>query len=77
MRHRALHRAPDDPYAGAAGAAEMLTDPIVSILAAQNPEGSWIKRGNGYGPRYTVATRQLTLLGQFGADRSHSAEREE
>jgi hypothetical protein len=46
----------------------MASDPIASILAAQNPEGWWVRPGHGYSPKYTGTTWSLMFLGQLGAD---------
>ena len=44
------------------------TDPIASILAAQDPAGWWVKPGAGYAPKYTGTVWQLIFLDQLGAD---------
>ena len=46
----------------------MQTDPIASILAAQQPEGFWVKPGPGYTPKYRGTVWQLIFLDQLGAD---------
>src|SRR5215470_7881227 len=72
VRHLALRRLLDQPEGAPlvrqARAAAMHTDPIASILAAQQPEGFWIKPGPGYTPTYRGTVWQLTFLGQLGAD---------
>ena len=72
VRHLALRGLLDspagDPEVAEARAAAMRTDPIASILAAQNPEGWWVKPGVGYAPKYTGTVWQLIFLDQFGAD---------
>lgn len=72
VRHLALRDlvqlAPDDPELVSARAAAMAADPIASILAAQHPEGYWVKPGAGYGPKYTGTTWQVVFLEQLGAD---------
>jgi hypothetical protein len=74
VRHLALRdlldRPADDPDVAAAREAAMRTDPIASILAAQNPQGWWIKPGPGYGPKYTGTIWQVIFLDQLGADGS-------
>jgi hypothetical protein len=71
VRHQALRglldRAADDPEVVAAREAAMRTDPIASILAAQNPEGWWAKPGHGYSPKYTSTVWQVIFLDQLGA----------
>lgn len=71
-----LDRASDDPDVAVAGAAATWTDPITSILAAQNPEGWWAKPANAYGPKFSGTIWQLIFLDQLGADGSDTAERE-
>ena len=72
VRHLALRglldRAADDPDVTAARAAAMRTDPIASILAAQDAEGWWVKPGSGYGPKYSSTVWQVIFLDQLGAD---------
>jgi hypothetical protein len=46
----------------------MKSGPVLSILAAQKPEGYWEKPGPGYSPKYTGTVWQLIFLSQFGAD---------
>src|SRR2546421_2954702 len=46
----------------------MQTDPIASILAAQQSEGFWVKAGPGYTPKYRGTVWQLIFLDQLGAD---------
>ncbi len=41
---------------------------ISATLAAQHPEGFWVKPGPGYGPKYTGTVWSLMFLDQFGAD---------
>ena len=72
VRHLALRQLMDLPVDDAevvgARAAAMSADPIAAILAAQDPEGWWIRPGPGYGPKYTGTVWQLIFLGQMGAD---------
>src|SRR5260370_35786150 len=72
VRHLALRQLldqPEDaPEVRRARAAAMQTDPIASILAAEQPEGFWGKPRPGYTPKYRGTVWQLTLLGQRGAD---------
>jgi hypothetical protein len=74
VRHMALRylldRAADDPEVAESRAASMSTDPIASILAAQNAEGWWAKPGPGYSPKYTSTVWQVIFLDQLGADGS-------
>src|SRR5712691_4015819 len=48
--------------------AAMQTDPIATILAAQQPEGYRVKPSPGYNPNYRGTVWQLTFLDQLGAD---------
>lgn len=65
---RLLDRPTDDPEVVPARAAAMRADPIAAILAAQSPEGWWVKPGPGYGPKYTGTVWSLIFLDQLGAD---------
>ena len=72
VRHRVLRelldQPADDPLVADARARAMHTDPIASILAAQQPEGWWVKPGGGYSPKYTGTVWSLIFLDQLGAD---------
>lgn len=72
VRHLALRQLldqPEDaPAVRQARAAAMRTDPIASILAAEQPAGYWVKPGPGYTPKYRGTVWQLTFLDQLGAD---------
>ena len=72
MRHRALRelldRPADDPEVVDARSRAMTTPPIATILAAQDPEGWWVKPGGGYAPKYTGTVWSLVFLDQMGAD---------
>ncbi len=63
-----LHRPADDPEIAAAQRAAMESGPVPAILAAQNPEGWWVKPGSGYGPKYTGTVWSVMFLAQLGAD---------
>jgi hypothetical protein len=72
VRHLALRHLldqPEDaPEVRQARAAAMRTDPIATILAAQQPAGFWLKPGPGYTPKYRGTVWQLIFLDQLGAD---------
>jgi hypothetical protein len=72
VRHLALRQLLDQPENAPdvlqASAAAMQTDPIASILAAQHPEGFWVKSGPGYAPKYRGTVWQVIFLDQLGAD---------
>jgi hypothetical protein len=72
VRHLALRdlldRPADDPEVVDARTAATRTDPITSILAAQDPAGWWAKPGPGYSPKYTGTVWQVIFLDQLGAD---------
>ncbi len=74
VRHVALRvllgKPEGDPEVRAALAAAMQTRPIADILAAQHPDGYWVKPGSGYSPKYTGTVWQLIFLDQMGADPS-------
>lgn len=72
VRHRALRELLDrpagEPEVVRARAAAMATDPIAGILAAQHPEGWWVRPGGGYSPKYSGTVWTLIFLDQLGAD---------
>ncbi|MGZ3608766.1 MAG: nitrogen fixation protein NifH [Ktedonobacteraceae bacterium] len=72
VRHLALRQLLDQPENAPdvrhASAAAMQTDPIASILAAQHPDGFWVKPGPGYAPKYRGTVWQVIFLDQLGAD---------
>ena len=72
VRHRALRElldlGPDRAEVVKARRAAMQADPIASILAAQHPEGWWVKPGGGYSPKYSGTVWSLIFLDQLGAD---------
>jgi hypothetical protein len=63
-----LERPADDPEVRQARAAAMAAPPIGTILAAQQPEGYWMKPGSGYYSKYRGTVWQLIFLDQLGAD---------
>lgn len=66
-----LDRAADDPEVAEARAAAMRTRPIAPILAAQDPEGWWVKPGPGYATKYRGTVWSLIILDQLLADGGH------
>ncbi len=72
VRHLALRQLLDQPENAPdvrhARATAMQTDPIASILAAQHPDGFWVKPGPGYAPKYRGTVWQVIFLDQVGAD---------
>ena len=68
---RLLGRPDDDPEVAEARAAALEVDPIAGILAAQDPEGFWVKPGPGYSPKYRGTVWNVIFLEQLGADPSH------
>jgi hypothetical protein len=58
----------DDPEVRASRRATVRSSPVKEILAAEKPEGWWVKPGPGYAPKYTGTLWQVIFLGQFGAD---------
>ena len=67
LRHL-LERAEDDRDVQAARRAIMKSDPVQIILAAQKPEGYWVKPGSGYSPKYQSAAWQILFLAELGVD---------
>ncbi len=63
-----LDRPEDDRDVKRARTAAMRTDPIAATLAAQSPEGWWVKPGAGYSTKYRGTTWSLIFLDQLGAD---------
>ena len=72
VRHLALRDLCDEPEDAVvvrrARTAAMRSDPIEAILAAQDPEGWWVRPGNRYGPKYQGWFWSLIFLEQMGAD---------
>ena len=62
-----LHRAPDDHELLATRAAIMTSPPVREILAAQYPQGHWVKPGRGYSPKFRATVWQLMFLADLGA----------
>lgn len=58
----------DDLEVRQARANNMATGAIPAILAAQHPEGYWVKPGSGYSPKYQGGDWQIILLAELGAD---------
>jgi len=69
IRHLALRQLLDQPEntpdVRHARAAAMQADPIAAILAAQHPDGFWVKPGPGYAPKYRGTVWQVIFLDQL------------
>jgi hypothetical protein len=63
-----LDRPADDRAVVAARRAVMTGGPVPAILAAQEPEGFWVKAGSGYSPKYRGTVWQIIFLAELGAD---------
>jgi hypothetical protein len=63
-----LGRDQRDPEVQAARAAIMESGPVPAILANRQPDGYWVKPGQGYSPKYTATTWQLLFLADLGAN---------
>ncbi len=63
-----LDRPEDDPEVRRARADLMTSGAIPAILAAQQPEGYWVKPGAGYSPKYQGTVWQIMLLAELGAE---------
>lgn len=70
-----LERPEDDSEVEAAKEAIVSSDPVTRTLAAQYPEGYWIKPGRGYSPRYKAIVWQLMFLTDLGAMRTEAIAR--
>jgi len=66
LRHL-LDRPESDPEAATARAAILRVEPAASILAAQWPDGYWVKPDRGYSPKYRATVWQILFLAQLGA----------
>jgi len=67
LRHL-LNRPEDDPKVQAAQRAIMDSEPVKKILAAQDPEGFWVKARPGYSPKYQSTAWQILFLAELGVD---------
>jgi hypothetical protein len=63
-----LDRSQDEPEVHQAKIDIMTTGPIPAILAAQHPEGYWVKAGAGYSPKYRGTVWQIIFLAELAAD---------
>jgi hypothetical protein len=73
---RDLFELPDsDPEVAAAREALMSGGPVPKILESQNPDGSWLKPGGHYSPKYRATTWQIYFLAELGADPSNDGVR--
>jgi hypothetical protein len=68
VRAAALVRLLGRPVDDSDVVAALDADPLRAILAAQDPEGFWVKPGAGYSPKYQGTVWQLIFLDQLGAD---------
>lgn len=46
----------------------MRSGPVPAILDAQSPDGTWVKSGSGYSPKYRGTVWQVLFLAELGAD---------
>jgi hypothetical protein len=76
VRHLALRdligKPADDAEVAEARGRATISDPIASILAAQDAEGWWVAPGPGYTPKYTSTVWNLIFLDQMGASGADS-----
>ena len=70
-----LHRSEDDSDVLATRSAIKTSQPVREILAAQYPEGYWIKPGRGYSPKYRATVWQVMFLADLGATTSEAIDR--
>jgi hypothetical protein len=57
-----------DPQVRRARSAIMSQGPVPVILAAQEPDGYWVKPGSGYSPKYRSTVWSLLILAELAAD---------
>ena len=62
-----LDRPQHDAEVVVARKAIMTSKPVRDILAAQYPQGYWVKPGRGYSPKYRGTVWQLMFLADLGA----------
>jgi len=53
----------------------MNSEPVTSILTAQNPEGYWVHEEDMYLPKYNATTHQLLIMAEHGATRTPQIEK--
>jgi hypothetical protein len=46
----------------------MQRGPVPVILNAQSPDGTWVKKGSGYSPKYRGTVWQILFLAELGAE---------
>jgi len=63
-----LSKPEGDSELKATGRVIMSSEPVQKILAAQKPEGFWVKAGHGYSPKYQATSWQILFLAELGAD---------
>ncbi len=59
---------PEDRKVRQARKAVMQRGPVPVILNAQSPNGTWVKPGSGYSPKYRGTVWQVLFLAELGAD---------
>jgi hypothetical protein len=72
---RLLDRPQDDPEVIAARSAIAASWPAQAILAAQWPDGYWMRPGLGYSPKYKATVWQLIFLAALGTPRTIALDR--
>jgi hypothetical protein len=65
-----LDRPADDPEVVEARHTVMTSGPVPAILNVQDSDGSWVKPGAGYSPKYRGTAWQIIFLAELGADPS-------
>jgi hypothetical protein len=63
-----LHLPEDDQQVRRARRQVMRRGPVPAILDAQRPDGTWVKTGSGYSPKYRGTVWQILFLAELGAD---------
>lgn len=63
-----LHLAEDERAVLTARRQIMRSGPVPVILEAQDDDGTWVKKGSGYSPKYRGTVWQVLFLAELGAD---------
>jgi hypothetical protein len=70
-----LDKEPDDADVLKAQESIATSEPVKTILAAQEPDGYWCNADDMYLPKYKATTHQLLILAELGATRTPAIEK--